>query len=130
VELIVSRLLNQCIDITNKRKINALLITSFVPAVGFEDPCIRADFLLHLLGMGRFKNAAFVNLTYCYVVENKDKRLTKYRINKGMYASDGIHFSPKGRKVYKNILKHWMLRMNDLQNIVYFTKSHSTIYIY
>jgi hypothetical protein len=130
VELIVSRLLTQCIDITNKRAINALLITSIIPAVGFEDACIKADFYLHLMGMGRFKNAAYVNMSYCFIVENKNKTISKYRINKGMYAADGIHFSLKGKKMYKAMLKHWMLRMNELQSLVYFTKSNSSIYIY
>jgi hypothetical protein len=129
IELLVSRILTQAIDITRKRKIYSLIITSIIPSVGFEDACIKADFLLHLLGKGRFQNAAFVQLSRCFIIENRNQQMTKYRINKAMYGTDGIHFSPKGRKVFKVIIKHWLLRMTELQEIIYDTKSSSKIYL-
>jgi hypothetical protein len=112
VELVVSRILTQVIDINNKRKINATLITSIIPAAGYEDICIRTDFLIYLLGMGRFNNAGFIKMSKCFLQENRNTQYGKYKIIKSLYSQDGIHFSKKRKKTFKVVLKHWMLRMN------------------
>jgi hypothetical protein len=128
LELVVSRLLSQVLYITNKRKMNAVLITSILPAGGFEDLSIKADFLIHLLGLQRFRNAAFIKMAKCFLIPTRANERGSYKIDHDYYSADGIHFSHKGRKRFKLILKHWINRMNDLKQVLYSTKIHSVLH--